>query len=161
MKWQKYADLAATNPIAANILDSLVGPPSLTHGGPHADFTLQQWVEQRLEYVAIRPWERLDMNVTDASEWNAHAAHTLHYHIGGEERVCSRMRWLTDTECNLKFLSEVLAETVEWYEEYWAKQPDRPLVIDAVARKCSAWLEGEEYAKETLNIWLAPEGFQP
>ncbi len=49
---------------------------------------------------------------------------------------------------------------VEWYGQYWATQPDRPLVIDAVARKCSAWLGGDRWAKETVNIWLAPEGFR-
>lgn len=161
MKWQKYANMAVTNPIVSSILADLVGPPLLRHGGKHADFTLQQWVEQRLEYVAIRPWERLDMNVTDVSGENAHAAHSLYFHIGGEERVCSRMRWLTDSECNLSTLSKVMAEAVEWYGLYWAKQPDRPLVFDAVARKSQAWLNGERYAKETVNIWLAPEGFHP
>lgn len=161
MKWQKYANLSATNPIVAQILSGLVGPPILRHGGSHAGFTLQQWVEQRLEYVAIRPWERLDMNATDVSGLNAHAAYTLHYHIGGEEASCSRMRWLTDEDCNLKTLTEVLSETVEWYGLYWATQPVRPLIFDAVARKSQAWLNGDHYAKETVNIWLAPEGFQP
>lgn len=161
MKWQKYTQLVATNPIAARCLDGLVGPPILLHGGTHPDFTLQQWVEQRVDYVAFRPWERLSMDTIDVSGNDAHAAHTVHYHIEGEEGVCSRMRWLTNSEGNLKTLSEVLVDIVEWYGLYWARQPDRPLVFDAVARKSSAWLKGARHSRQAISIWIPPAGFQP
>ncbi len=161
MKWHKYTEQVARNPIVAACLDDVVGPQMLHHGGTHPEFTLQQWVERQLEYVAVRPWESLDMNVLDASSWNAQAAHMLYYHIGGEERVCSRMRWLTDADCNLRSLAQVMRDVVEWYGLYWAKQPDRPLVFDAVVRKSSYLPDGKRYFRETANIWLAPEGYQP
>lgn len=161
MKWHKYSSLAATNPIAASILNSLVGPPMMRYSGTHPSFTLQKWVENQVDYVAIRPWKKLDLGATDESGYNSHTAYTLHYHIGGEERVCSRLRWMTDTECNLKTIAETVKEAVEWYGLYWASQPDRPLVFDAVARKSSVWQEEDRYSKERIDIWLAPEGFRP
>lgn len=161
MKWQKYANLVATNRIAATCLGDLVGPPILQRGGTHPDFTLQEWVEQRLEYVAIRPWEGLDMSATDASTEHARGVYSLHYHIGGAERICSRQRWLTDEEFNRETVSQALSGIAEWYERYWALQPDRPLIIDAVARKSSCCPVGEKYAMEAVSIWLAPEDFRP
>ena len=161
MKWLKYATLVASNPIVAVCLDDLVGPPCLTHGGTHPKFTKQQWVEQQLEYVAIRPWDRLDMSATDVSAVCASSIYSLHYHIGGQERICSRKRWLNDEERRPVTIAEALQGIVDWYGRYWALQPNRPLIFDAVARKSSHWPDPRAYASETVSIWLPPAGFQP
>ena len=165
MKWRKYTNFAANNLVVASCLDPLVGPSVFRSQGLHREFTFREWVEQQLEYVAIRPWEKLDMSVTNASDgrlgWNTNVAYTIHYHIEGDEEARARVMWLTDTEGNLRTLSEALSDLAEWYKQRWASKPDRPLVIDAVVQTCSVWHGGTLRPKVTIDIWLAPEGFRP
>ncbi len=161
MQWPKYANLVATQPVIAGCLEWLVGPSLLIRGGKHPKFTLQQWVEQQLDYVAVRPWERLSMNVVDMSADRIRTEYSVFYHIGGNDRVNTRIRCLSDYEEGTKPLSQVFDDIVEWYQMYWAKQPDRPLVIDAVACKTTRRPDSERYYKEAIQIWPAPEGFRP
>lgn len=161
MNWGKFARLVASNPVIACCVDNHVGPPLLRSGGKHPIFTLMTWVEQQVEYIAPRPWETLDMSVGNVEGDEARAKYAIHFHIGGEERACTRIRY-TDTDENpQRSVAETMRSLVEWYGRYWAKQKDRPLVIDAVVRESVCWKGDKRYGKEAISIWLAPEGYQP
>ena len=166
MNWEKYAKMVSRDPMIDYCLSEHVGPPMLHHGGSHPDFTLREWVEQKLKYVAVRPWSSLDMNLTDSTTCRSSSRHVIHLHIANSgDRRAARARYVDNQDEPTRSIAQAMSSLAEWHSEYWAKQQDRPLVIDAVLRRSVLWQPVSPYTDqvlaETINIWLPPEGFQP
>ena len=121
-------------------------------------------IERNLEYMAVLPWDSLDLNLTssyrsgDKAETNV--SYKVYTHIEGEEKPCSRMR-PTD-ELRGVNIQGVIDHYREWHQIHWAEQENRPIVFDAVIRrtrlvhyKPTQW----DINKVGLSFYLFPEAF--
>ncbi len=162
MQWSKYERLRNSGPVVARCLNEIVGPPSLRWNGSHRDFaSMQSWVEQQLMYVAVRPWEALDLSWTNVDRGHANTFYTIFFHIEGTLFSSERMRGLWGEHDELLTIDCGLQGIVDWFGHYWAKRPGCSLVFDAVVRDAHGTVPDKKYPEQTINIWLPPAGFMP
>jgi hypothetical protein len=156
MRWENFVKFAALNLRLGPCLDWHIGPAMLRCGGSHPEFTRQSWVEQKVEYVAVRPFESLDVNAKDAKGSGMNVFYILWFHIGGEERPYSRLRYLYDDGPDTT-IRQLIDGLIVWHSEYWALQPCNPqLILDAVVRHTTKWSPGEKYYRESVEFFLIP-----
>jgi hypothetical protein len=158
MLWSKFTEFTATHLELAPCLSE-----QLEFYSKNED-TKRRTVERNLEYIAVRPWESLDLSLAgshvrgDKAETNV--TYVVYAHIEGEEPPCSRARYVSKTG-NVD-IQGVIDHYKEWHPIYWAKQENRPLVFDAVVRRTrlvhyrpTEW----DINKVGLSFYLFPEGF--
>jgi hypothetical protein len=167
MQLEKYAKLVGSNPIIDRALSDHVGWPLLcSSDDPMSDHRRLQWVQEKLKYVAVRPWDKLDLSLKDARLDMTHMYHVIYLHIGGSanERPACRARYTSSCD-DSESIGHAMTNLVEWHKLYWALQDNCPLVIDAVVRRSDSWRQDtrwtDELIESTINIWLTPAGFQP
>jgi hypothetical protein len=93
MIWNKFQRFAALHLQLGPCLSWHIGPPYMSGGG-HPSFTFQSWVEQRLEYLAVRPYHALDQHARDSDSASLSVTYVIWNHIRGEERPFSRLRYI-------------------------------------------------------------------
>ncbi|HEX6462472.1 MAG TPA: hypothetical protein VFZ58_04365 [Candidatus Saccharimonadales bacterium] len=161
MRWQNFANFSALNLQLGWCLDWHIGPPMLRCGGSHPEFTRRSWVEQQVDYVAVRPFGSLDMQATDTKDDGANIIYSIWHHIEGEERPYSRVRYL-DSDGPDTTIRQLIDGLVKWYSEYWALQPGQPrLIVDVVVRHTTKRHPEEKYYRESVELFLFPAEAQP
>jgi len=158
MRWEKFANFAAHNLGLSACLHWHVAPPALRGMGHDPQF--QSWVEQQVDFIAVRPYESLDMMSTDTKDEDTSSVYVVWFHIEGEERPCSRLRHL-DSNGPSTTIQSSIDGLVAWHSEYWALQPNRPLVIDAIVRHTTKRHPDVEYYRESVEFFLVPADAQP
>jgi hypothetical protein len=156
MNWQKFANFAGLHLNLGPCLAWHIGPPSLRAGGTHPDFTFREWVEQQLEYLAVRPYKSLDQMARDTDVNYVTTTYTVWFHIGGDGQPFSRLRMTTSGDGEVFTVEETINRLVEWHSRYWAQQADRPLILDAVVCHKKAKRSDKEYYHESVGIFLVP-----
>lgn len=150
MKWKNFLEFSANNLALGPVVREMSLPAILA-----SEFTtLQSWVESQVEYLAFRPWDSLDMSATARTTTH----YGVYYHIENEENVGGRARFLYDN--GPQSVKQTLLDIVEWYNEYWALQFNRPLVWDVVVRRRITEGDGS-YPRRSLEFFIPPDGFQP
>jgi hypothetical protein len=121
-------------------------------------------VERNLEYIAVRPWKSLDLDLTSSyrssDDNEVNVSYKVYAHIEDEEKPCYRMRQ-TD-ELRGVTIQKVLDQYTEWHQMYWPGQQDCPLVFDAVVRRTRLVHYNpteRDINKVALSFYLFPEGF--
>jgi hypothetical protein len=158
MQWNKYANFAATHlDLAPCLYEQL---QSIRTDGR----SFEDSIVRHLEYIAVRPWESLDLNQKgdwiDKGPAEASVHYTVYAHIEGEEKPCSRAKtsWSSDSFT----IEDMIKDFQEWHQIYWAQQPDRPLVFDAVTRTSRLAHKDRNLSSEnrrTISFYLFPEGY--
>lgn len=177
MNWQKYCDLLGESPELGPCFSWHIGPGSLKTGS-HPDFdTMREWVERQVEFVAIRPFESLDLgsdNITEPRGPRGYSTvtYTLWFHIAGKtpwldcpesgEMPCYRSSPLNDRDNSERNYGYTIEEKIEhllgWWSLHWALK-GYPLVLDAIVRH-SKWQRREDkYVREALEIFRVPADF--
>ena len=158
MQWNKFKEFLGTHLELAPCFSEQLVP--ITRKGE-----IRSMVEQELEYVAVRPWESLELAKTGSYEVHegrneSSVRYTVYFHIEGHETSCVRAR--ASYSPDQMSVSQIIAHLKEWHLEYWAKQPHRPLVFDAVVRRnARVYYDTFVPTKDTKNLefFLFPEGF--
>lgn len=169
MNWQKYSQLLAENPELGPCFAWHIGPGALKTGG-HPDFAnMREWVESQVGFVAIKPFDALDLDAenedrrNDPVKGSVHVHYTVWFQIDGNESICGRCRSLNnrnDDESNYGYtVREVIEHSLGWHSLYWAKQANRPLVINAVTRHKKWQRREDRYVLESLEIFRVPTDF--
>lgn len=157
MQWEKFKQFSATHlELAPCLIEQLQ-----SIGGRR---TMRDIVERQLEYIAVRPWESLNLDEAGHSQrcpgGEESVTYTVYAHIEGKDGACTRAR--ASYRRDDSTIRELINELATWHTEYWAKQDDRPLVFDAVTRK-SACIHYDErdssLDRKALSFFLFPEGF--
>jgi|GEM_PF-4219386 len=160
MNWQNFQRFTALHLKLGPCLSWHIGPPCLRNGGSHPDFTFQSWVEQRLEYLAVRPFHALDQEACDSDSDSRSVTYVIWHHIGNEEQPFSRLRYIS-SDGGGTTIAQAIANLVDWHSRYWALQENRPLVLDAIVRQTTRRRRGERYYRESVEIFLVPDVAQP
>lgn len=158
MKWNHFEAFVSRNLSLAKSVEELIGPMNLRNGGRMGDFpTFRHWVEKQVDYLVVRPWTSLNLKSRD----QRNTQYMIYYHIQGEDSAAARGRSLRDQAGRgVLSIEQALDDIVKWHGEYWGRQPHRPLVFDAIARKRVR--PGErQYQHEGLEFYLFPRGFKP
>lgn len=159
MRWEKFATFAARNLRLGACLDWHIAPLALRGMGHNPRF--QNWVEQQVDFIVVRPFASLDMTATDTKDQNTTTVYAVWFHIEGEERPCSRLRYL-DSDGSSTTVQQLIDGLVVWHSECWTSQPDRPpLVIDAIVRHTTKRQAGVKYYRESVEFFLVPDAAQP
>lgn len=160
MNWKNFERFSALHLQLGPCLSWHIGPPCMRNGGTHPDFTFQAWVEQRLEYLAVRPFRALDLESKDTDSDSRSVTYVIWLHIEGEERPFARLRYISSYGGDTT-VAEAIANLVAWHSRYWALQDSRPLVLDAIVRQTTKRRRGERYYRESIEIFLVPDEVQP
>lgn len=159
MRWEKFANFAAYNLGLSTCLHWHIAPPALRGMGYNPRF--QTWVEQQVDFIAVRPFESLDMMSMDTKAENMSIVYAVWFHVEGEEQPCSRLRYL-DSDGPGTTIRQLIDGLMKWHSEYWALQSGRPpIVIDAIVRHTTKRHSGMEYYRESVDFFLVPENAQP
>lgn len=161
MRWEKFANFAAQNLGLSTCLHWHIAPPALRGLGYNPNF--QSWVERQVDFVVVRPFKSLDMAATDTEDEDngTNVVYIIWFHIEGEERSCSRLRYL-DSDGPDTTIQRLIDGLMVWHSEYWALQPGQPrLVIDAIVRHTTRRHQDVEYYRESVEFFLIPDNAQP
>lgn len=157
MQWEKFKTFSA------NHLD--LAPCLTEHLQPIADKrTMKDIVEQQLEYIAVRPWDSLNLEQKGGYRLipggEASVTYTVYAHIEGSDLPCARAR--SSYGQDDKTVRQLIDEFIDWHKSYWAKQDDRPIVFDAVVRRSKLVHYGKVHPsadKKALSFYLFPLDF--
>ena len=157
MQWEKFETFVATHLDLAPCLNEQLVPFAGKYG-------IKDIVQQQLEYVAVRPWTSLDLNLKGdyklIADGEVNVLYTVYAHIGGNELPCTRARKSYRQDGST--IQQLIEEFKQWHPEYWGKQDDRPLIFDAVTRRSSLVNYKKVHFsedKKALSFYLFLEGF--
>jgi hypothetical protein len=162
MKWQNFANFAAQNLGLSTCLHELVAPTLLHGNGYNPQF--ESWVERHVDFVVVRPFESLNMGAmdsesTDVENYTTRVVYGVWHHIQGEEQPCSRLRYLYSDGPSTT-ITRLINGLVTWHAEYWALQPDRPLVIDVIVRHVKKSHPDMDGYRESVEFFIVPAVLQ-
>jgi hypothetical protein len=152
MKWQNYAEFAANHPELGLVLEQ-----RLLHYPPSLYLSTRAWVEKQLKYIAVRPWESLDMSATSRPVHYNGSGYTAWYHIENNEPAFWRAR-AAYSDGPATPVRDLLQNLQSWYGEYWAEQEDRPFVLDAIIKYTTIGTQ-DGYPLMSFDIYFPPADF--
>jgi len=157
MQWEKFKTFSANHLFLGPCLDQHLRIFS-------GKRTMKDVVEQQLEYVAVRPWESLELgqkgNYRLFPGGEASVSYTVYAHIESIDMRCARAR--ASYRQDGSTVEQLINELKEWHGTYWAKQDDCPIVFDTVVRSSKLFhYENVDPSedKKTLSFFLFPKGF--
>lgn len=151
MKWNKFQALVANNLNLAEVINWHISPNFELNSQQ-----LRQWIEQKVDYIAVRPWESLDLEGTGRYEGTQLTRmYSVWFRVEGQELQYSDTVDEIDSP-----VSEVLDGVKEWHGRYWAWKPgNHRLIIEAITYT-KRHLKGE-VERESIDIYIPPQGYTP
>ena len=159
MKWSTYTELTA---------DPQVGASTLWHVNCRGEQDIREWVEQKLTYIAVRPWDTLDFAEGEGSiTFYDRASCFVHYSVTNDPQNGHYIRTTYDTPGeesedpdpatpSIEAIMDVLRSRET---EYWARQPGEHTVkIEAIVRVRTIYSE-TDIQSLSFDVYLPPEGY--
>ncbi|MFC1598462.1 hypothetical protein ACFL2U_00400 [Patescibacteria group bacterium] len=159
MKWNKFEAILDENPWLRGFVGSSKVISALNnYPADKAKAMLKEWVRTRINFVAFRPFESLNILETNMRNGNGPDYTWVHYkillHIEGEAFAyrARSVAWDVEEDEDETSIRKVIEHLITWHQLYWAKQ-GKGLIFDAVIKET-----GNETSR-SLEIFRFPEGF--
>lgn len=158
MRWDKFSTFTAQHLEMGSCLNMYVIPYFLQNNGSSGQYTLRTWVEDRISYIAMRPFDSLNLEASDGSGLGQTETYAVWFHIESEEKPYSRARF-TESDGPGTTVQQLMDGLINWHSEYWALQADRPIVFDSVVRHVTSGTLTGRFPRHSLDIYPVPESF--
>jgi hypothetical protein len=149
MHWQRFVKFVAHNLNLSPCLQ-ILAPPA-RRGMGFYNPTFESWVEQQVDYIAVRPLESLDMTATDTENDGTNVMYSVCHHIENKEHPCAHARYLYSHDPGTT-VQQLIDGLVAWH---------RPLVIDVIVRHTTKRRSNTERYHESVEFFLVRDNAQP